>query len=694
MEDTAVYAAVAWVVVVGLVLVPGYGAYARESAARRRVERQIAEIAETLPGAVFQYRTQAGQAPRFEYVSRSTAELRGVDPQAVLHDPNVILNTVLESDRAKLLAAVAAGERDLAPIEVDYRVVDPRGGIRWMRTSAKPRREEDGSVLWSGHWDDITDQKRLVEELRAAKEQADAANRAKSTFLATMSHEIRTPMNGVLGMLELLAMTSLDHEQRSSLSVIRESGKSLLRIIDDILDISKIEAGKLDLRPEPASVAAIVERVAEMYRGNASTKGLLLRREIDPSLSPWVLADPIRMQQVLANLVSNALKFTARGEVVIRAHLVDRDDGEDHVRLSVSDTGMGVSREDRERLFEPFTQASEEIAPRFGGTGLGLSISRRLAELMGGTIEMHSEPGRGTEVVVMLRLPIVNAPEQAGAVDAWPAMPDRTRRAPTVDEAVRDGTLVMVVDDHPINRMVLARQVRALGYAVETAEDGLAALEMWSTGRFGLILTDCNMPELSGYQLTHHVRSTEARHGHRRTPIIACTANAIGGEAERCLAEGMDDYLSKPVELARLAEKLQRWLPLPQTSPPLADPANEPIAEPSAAREPFDAKVLAEISDGNAAVAREVMLRFQHFNAEDAAALRTAVASRDVAAVQSTSHRVRGSSRTVGALDLALACERVEQAARAGDWVAVDAALGDFDREVARLRAHIVGLAA
>ena len=694
MEDTAIYAAVAWVVVVGLVLVPGYSAYARESAARRRLERQIAEIAESLPGAVFQYRVRPGQPPVFDYLSRSTSELRGVDRQAALGDANVILHTVLESDREALLGALARGQRDMVPIEVDYRVVDPRGGIRWMRTSAKPRREEDGTVLWSGHWDDITERKRLEEDLRAAKDEADAASRAKSTFLATMSHEIRTPMNGVLGMLELLAMTPLDNEQRASLSVIRESGKSLLRIIDDILDISKIEAGKLDLRPEAASVAAIVDRVAEMYRGTASSKGLLLRREVDPLLSPWVLADPVRIQQVLANLVSNAIKFTARGEVVVRAYLVDRLDGEDHVRLSVVDTGIGVSPEERERLFEPFTQASDSIAPRFGGTGLGLSISRRLTELMGGSIAMESEPGRGTEVVVSLRLPIVAAPEQADSGPPDASRPERTRRAPSVEQAASDGTLVMVVDDHPINRMVLARQVRALGYAVETAEDGLAALEMWSTGRFGLLLTDCNMPELSGYQLTHHIRATEGRHGHRRTPIIACTANALGGEAERCLAEGMDDYLAKPVELSRLAQKLARWLPLPDGPADPPAPANEPHAGPLLARAPLDDRVLDEISGGNPVVAREVVLRFQRFNAEDAAALRTAVAARDAAAVQFTTHRVRGSSRTVGALDLALACERVERAVQSGDWAAAESALGDFDREVSRLRAHIVGLAA
>jgi two-component system sensor histidine kinase EvgS len=695
MGDAAVYVVLAWSVVLLAVVVPGYLAYARESRERRRVERQIVEVAESLPGAVFQWRTLPGGGSRYEFVSRQASELRGVDPEAAIGDPAAILDTVMEGDRERLMEEVARGERDGRPIEVDYRVIDPRGGIRWMRTSAAPRRQPDGSVLWSGHWADVTEHKRLEDELRAAKEQADAASRAKSTFLATMSHEIRTPMNGVLGMLELLAMTRLDADQRASLAVIRESGKSLLRIIDDILDFSKIEAGKLDLRPEPASIAQVVGRVCDMYAGNASSKGLLLRRGIDSRISPWVLADPVRLQQILANLVSNAIKFTPRGEVSIEAALVDRIDGEDYVTLHVRDTGIGVSSEERQRLFEPFVQASGSIAPRYGGTGLGLSISRRLAELMGGSIEMKSQPGAGTEIVVSLRLPIVAAPD--AATEMW--LPEAIARGgivrpvPPLEQALAERTLVLVVDDHPINRMVLARQVRALGYAVETAEDGLQALDLWSGDRYGLVITDCNMPELSGYQLAGHIRATEARHGHARTPVIACTANALGGEAERCLAEGMDDYLSKPVELARLAEKLRRWLPLPEDSPALAAPAAAEEGT-SKSRHPFDLHVVEEISAGNPVVAREVLVRFQRYNAEDAAALRAAVADRDIERIRMGAHRVRGSSRTVGAADLAAACERMERAAAQGDWPGIEGALRDFEREVARMVDHIDSLAA
>jgi CheY-like chemotaxis protein/HPt (histidine-containing phosphotransfer) domain-containing protein len=274
------------------------------------------------------------------------------------------------------------------------------------------------------------------------------------------------------------------------------------------------------------------------------------------------------------------------------------------------------------------------------------------------------------------------------------AAPPVARPAPSIEHALAERTLVLVVDDHPINRMVLARQVRALGYAAEVAEDGLQALEMWNGDRYGLVITDCNMPELSGYQLARHIRSTEARQGALRTPVIACTANALGGEAERCLAEGMDDYLSKPVELRRLAEKLQRWLPLPETPAVLEGMPDSLSNVAPLARHPFDAAVVDEISAGNPVVAREVLTRFHRYNSEDAAALRSAVLERDAARVQAATHRVRGSSRTVGATDLAVACERMERAAAAGDWPEVEDAMQAFDREVARMEAHIAGLAA
>jgi signal transduction histidine kinase/CheY-like chemotaxis protein/CHASE3 domain sensor protein/HPt (histidine-containing phosphotransfer) domain-containing protein len=662
-------------------IIPGYAVFLREARARRRAERSMVDLAESLPGAVFQFRHHPDGRVRYELLTTATEKLRGVDRAAALRDARVMIDTIIEPDRHQFLAALEQHTKTLEPMVFDYRA-RVKGEVRWIRSTSAPRLERDGTVLWSGHWDDVTSQRELEAELLRSKEAADAANRAKSTFLATMSHEIRTPMNGVLGMLELMSLSHLDRDQRTALSVVRESAGSLLRIIDDILDFSKIEAGKLELRSEPTSIADLVERVANTYSGTASSRGLLLTRRCDASISRVLLADPVRLQQVLNNFVSNAIKFTHTGEVSIAADLVERADGMDTIQLSVEDTGIGLTFEQQAKLFQPFVQASDDTAVRYGGTGLGLSICRRLAELMGGTIRMESEPGRGTCMYFTVTLPIATGVTLPEPLEPADASPPEARAAPSVAEAEREGSLVLVVDDHPVNRLVLQRQVNALGYAAESAENGVEALDMWSSGRFAAIITDCNMPDMSGYQLARNIRACEARHGHAPTPIIACTANALGGEAEKCVASGMNDYLSKPVQIASLARKLSRWVPVERPQPQLF-PANESVEA------PLDTSTLDDISGGDTAMARDILERFHRYNAEDAKRLRAAVHGGDAEQASAFCHRIKGSSRTIGANNLAAACEALERAARERDAAAMIERLAAFDAEIHRLEAFI-----
>jgi len=361
------------------------------------------------------------------------------------------------------------------------------------------------------------------------------------------------------------------------------------------------------------------------------------------------------------------------------------------VRFTVEDTGIGISAADKEILFKPFTQAGGETSQRYGGTGLGLSICQRLAALMGGSIDMESELGVGTSMRLTLALPIADAHALDTATShARPAAVSTLRPAPTAERAGAEGTLLLLVDDHPINRMVLLKQVNALGYAAEVAENGLEGVDKWSAGRFGAVITDCNMPEMNGYEFARHIRACEKRNGHERTIIIACTANALGGEAENCFAAGMDDYLAKPVELTQLAQKLAYWLPLPEASGPSREP--EHAAQPAAGGDgskPIDPAVLAEIAAGDRELERDILERFRRYNTEDADHLMSAFRKADVAEVTHASHRIKGASKTIGAMSLDAVCERLERAGRANDWPAIAANIDAFSEELDRINDYV-----
>jgi len=666
--------------------------------AKAELERQVAErtmqldsanrfldsVIENIPAVIF---IKDADDLRFVRINRANEELVGYSRNDLLgkngHNffPKEEADFFASKDREVLARGVM--------VDIPEEPVHTRNkGVRILHTKKIPILDDDGRPRYVlGISEDVTEKKekereilRLNAALRQRTADADTANRAKSTFLATMSHEIRTPMNGVLGMLELLGMTKLDAEQRTTLEIVRQSGKSLLRIIDDILDFSKIEAGKLEVRPEAASIKEVIEGVRNIYSGVASSKGLLITHSVDPAISPAVLVDPLRLRQILNNFVSNALKFTDRGTVEIRADVIERAGGKERVRFSVKDTGIGISAENQQRLFQPFSQAEGDTARRFGGTGLGLTICRRLAGMMGGSIEMLSELGKGTTMILDLSLPIAEPKDlpktdPKGTRDLLCTTTSMRRLAPSVAQAETEGTLVLLVDDHPTNRALLVRQLHALGYAAESAENGLEALDKWKSGRFGIVITDCNMPEMDGYELARGIRKLESANGGKRTPIIACTANALGGEAEICFAAGMDDYLAKPVELRDMLKKLDHWLPIPAAG--------------AGAAAPLDRSVLAAVSGGDAAAERDILTDFRRVNDEDAAMLKQAVSNTDIAQVTRATHRIKGASKTVGAMGLASVCENIEHASRANDWTKVKAGMGAFHQEWMRLNAYL-----
>jgi two-component system, sensor histidine kinase and response regulator len=777
--------------------------------------------------------TQSKQAE--EEIRASEARLRGLlesspvgvavmRPKGEILFANSRYGEMLGLDKQEVLGFNAAA------LHVDTKrreeMVDELDLIGRLSDELVEHRRADGSTFWaliSGEmidfqgerailsWTyDIDERVQMETLLQSAKDEAEAASRAKSSFLAAMSHEIRTPMNGVLGMIEVLQQSALSDDQRSVTGTIQESAVGLLTIIDDILDFSKIEAGRLELEAVPVNLRAVTEGVLDIIAPDAERKGLDLALLIDDDVPAAISGDPIRLRQILLNLAGNAIKFTETGWISVTASLAEAATGTS-LRFSVADSGIGISKERQARLFQAFSQAESSTTRRFGGTGLGLSICARLVELMGGQIGVDSRDGQGA--TFWFTLPVkaldIHHPSRLDDVDlsdlsvlaVEPSEPVRsmieallgsaridvtavdnltqalnlakertknstgfdvlivdgrlesgemadlashfrvlpeipsarairlhaagTARSPTEDgradpifqievnrpirreallravavivgrsspdlqaidedqmvegaaapdvaDALAQGRLILVAEDNITNREVIQRQLNLLGFAAEVAEDGAVAFDMWSGRGYGLVVTDCHMPNKDGFELTQMIRDVDRELG-THTPIVALTANALVGEAERCLNAGMDDYLSKPVGLRTLRQTLLRWLP--ESGSQSIDlegfvtpsPVGLDDPDPEATSAPMDLSVLTELFGNDRDGMRDMMALFLDNADRLIVEIDAALDAGDASALSRAGHGLKGAANAIGVNGVGAIALEIEVNGRDGD---------------------------
>ncbi|MEJ8840007.1 PAS domain-containing hybrid sensor histidine kinase/response regulator [Ramlibacter sp. AN1133] len=513
-------------------------------------------------------------------------------------------------------------------VALEHRIRRAPDGVVWLYTQAQvSERAADGRPLRiHGTCKDVSERRRSEGALRSALAAADKANRAKREFLASMSHEIRTPLNGVVGLTRLLAQGTLAPAELDAVSMIDSCAKALLGLVDNILDFSQIEAGRLALHPVPTDLRRLLGEIGDVVAVQARQKGLIFHLGLDPDLPPCVRLDPGRVRQVLLNLLANALKFTSHGGFSLSARIA-RGAMSSHLFLQVTDTGIGIAATDQASLFMPFTQVDASASKKYEGTGLGLAISRQLAQLMGGQLCLVSEPGRGSAFTLRLPLDVLEPCTLAAA----PAPSDRNAGA------------ILLVEDNEVNQIVARRMLESLGHQrVTVAGNGNEAIAACRSGPFDLILMDWHMPEKDGLQATREIRAMGLR-----TPIIALTASATCGDRERCLEAGMNDFLSKPVEMAVLAEKLRRWLRAEVPVPVHGSVANEPSCNSLPA---FDRGTLGQSMDPDFETIAWSLRMFERQTGPALDALEQALHPGELERARSLSHRIRDGAGMLGAL--------------------------------------------
>jgi PAS domain S-box-containing protein len=606
---------------------------------QQKSEHLLGSLLDNLPSMVY---LKDAETLRFVLVNRAGEQMLGVPREYLLgrndHD-------FFSPTKAALLAAqdraALACEDGVTHDEVVFKVEGR--GLRTFSVRKVALRDEDGVVRHLlGIAEDVTERKRAEATLEAAREAADAASRAKSEFLANMSHEIRTPLHGVLGMTALLLDTPLSASQREHLQTIHSSGTALLAIINDVLDFSKIDAGKLVFESIDFDPRALVREAIGVVALRAEEKGLRLEQQVAEAVPAGLRGDPGRVRQVLLNLLSNAVKFTARGSVrlTVEADAVTAEAAV--LRVAVTDTGIGIAADTQSQLFSSFTQSDSSTTRRFGGTGLGLAICKRLVGMMAGDIGVRSEVGVGSTFWCTLRL------ERAAATV-------NPRAGGAAVPSIRPGR-VLVAEDNLVNQRVASAMLAKLGQRVDVAQQGREAVERVRANRYDLVFMDCQMPEMDGFAATRAIRAEEAPGVH--VPIVAMTAYAMSGDRDRCLEAGMDDYVAKPMTFTQLAEALGRWLGGEAPQPTEVAEADDPAA---AVRGSVWQELLEELSREEL---RDMVELLRGQVKQTVAVMRVQRLTGDLRRVGELAHSLVGAAGNLGAVHLAARARAVEQGCR------------------------------
>lgn len=601
----------------------------------------------------------------FLYVSPAYEHVWGRSCASIYRDPDSRLEAI-HPDDIELFRLASARQMQGEPAESEYRIQTLDGAEKWIWDRAFPIRDQAGQLVRVvGIVEDITERKNFEVEMIRARKEADAANQAKSRFLANMSHEIRTPMNGVIGMNQLLLQTALTPDQRRFAEVAQNSGKALLALIDNILDLSKIEAGKIALEVRAFNLKHTVEGVAQLLGVQANAKELHIDAHVSARIPRMLRGDALRVRQILMNLAANAIKFTQIGGVTLEAELESQSGQHVVVRFNVTDTGIGIRPDQAKTLFLPFVQADASTTRKYGGTGLGLAISKQLAEMMGGTIGVESQEGQGSTfwftAVFELDTPVAlstNADQLLEVIEA---------SAPPPRSATGDGGSkgkILVAEDNFTNREVILAQLKMLGYKASAVINGADAVAAVERGDYALVLMDCQMPVMDGYEASARIRKS----AYAGIPIIALTANAMAQDRERCLTAGMNDYIAKPAELSLLSALLAKWVPVSAAPNPLPPPPVPVLVAPELPAMPeiavFEESSLLRRLMGDRQLASVVLRGFLEDAPTQLKQMRVTVEGEDAKGTRLQAHTLKGGAATVSAVALHAVALAMEVAAR------------------------------